>query len=475
MCLPPRFSAYIRAYTQSRNHSLLNGKQYDPTQSMSNLSLDVTWSLPTMDSKGYVRVWRVCVCVRARMLAHARVDRQCCQRMCMLVCCSVLCHALHASVVMVVSGLTGRDNREAVVITIALPCFGDSDKHTPRLLGVVAIDMLFLLPGENFGRSLISYFYDVEKDEPVDSLMDLALVFKSGYVGWSLIDNNLLSYYEKGVDDIKNFEPPENYHYLQYLGDGFAGDQGKQLMTRILSDPSGLESFTLQKDLPLNAQQWMLEPLRSERIDMTCAWLHVPGHPFVLVLVAKGKPDDDGLNAFMRFEPSVSTPSACPPRNASSSQASINDMICWEPSPRHLMAFDPSAPWGSWLYVSKIAYQSTPAYLQQDALVLPPKCSAASALDCKGAERIQKLMTALNNLEQPRQPDMAGQGLTTNAFKDILLTSLVESLWAQSLTPSSQIVQRVFISTVRGVYRTLSRPLPPCTGTSVAVYFDLRS
>ena len=59
----------------------------------------------------------------------------------------------------------------------------------------MAIDLLFLLPGENFGSSLMSYFFDIEKNEPVDSLMDLAIVFKSGYVGWSLIDSNLLYYY----------------------------------------------------------------------------------------------------------------------------------------------------------------------------------------------------------------------------------------------------------------------------------------
>ena len=53
----------------ARNHSILNGMHNDPTKTMSNLSLDVTWSQPVMDS-----------------------------------------------------------TNEAVVITIALPCFGDSDK-----------------------------------------------------------------------------------------------------------------------------------------------------------------------------------------------------------------------------------------------------------------------------------------------------------------------------------------------------------
>ena len=81
----------------ARNHSVLNGKKFDPRKPLHNLSLDVTWSLPTADSLN-----------------------------------------------------------EAVVVTIALPCFGDSDKHTPRLLGVVAVDLLFLLPGERFGNSLVS-------------------------------------------------------------------------------------------------------------------------------------------------------------------------------------------------------------------------------------------------------------------------------------------------------------------------------
>ena len=354
------------------------------------------------------------------------------------------------------------------MISIALPCFGDSDKKTPRLLGVVAIDLLFLLPGENFGRSMISYFYDIEKNEPVDGLMDLALVFKSGYVGLSMIDSNLLYYYEAGVNDIQNFQPPEPYDYIAYLG--LAGNVGKRLMSRIFSESSGLESFTLEKELPINAEQWMLEPLRFEMMDMTCAWLHVPGHPFVLVLVAKGKADNVGLSTFMRFDPIISTPGACPPRNASS-PASSNDRICWDSSTRALMAFDPSSKRAkeggrSWLYVNKIGYQSTASYLQSDVLALPPICSA-SPLACPGAERLQRLMAALNKLEFQPSLDMTGLGLTRNAFRDYLLTSLVEPLWAHSLTPNSVLVQRIFISTVRGVYRTMSRPPPLCTGIAI--------
>ena len=70
----------------------------------------------------------------------------------------------------------------------------------------MAIDLLFLLPGENFGSSLMSYFFDIEKNEPVDSLMDLAIVFKSGYVGRSLIDSNLLYYYGEALRNSKQVE-----------------------------------------------------------------------------------------------------------------------------------------------------------------------------------------------------------------------------------------------------------------------------
>ena len=379
----------------ARNHSLLNGLRYDQSRPMNNLSLDVTWSLPTLDSKN-----------------------------------------------------------EAVVITIALPCFGDSDKSTPRLLGAVAIDLLFLLPGEHFGSSLISYFFDVEKDEPVDGLLDLALVFRSGYAGLNLVDKNLLYYYEEGVENIKDFKLPEHYNFLDYVGRGLDGEKGKALMNRILSVPSGLDSFVMNKSLPLNAEQWMHEPLRSESMDMTCAWLHVPGHPFVLVLLAKGRADDDRKHSFMTFEPKVPDLDKC----GNTSQA---DALCWGADNRHLMAFDQKQAWESWMYISKGAFLSTATYLQQDALALPPRCSKASPKDCPGAPRLEMLMGVLNELQRPSLTTMTGNGLTVNAFKDVLLTSLVEPLWQASLkNPPSELVRRVFLSTSRGVFRTRS-PRPP--------------
>ena len=385
----------------ARNHSLLNGLRYDQSRPVNNLSLDVTWSLPTLDSKN-----------------------------------------------------------EAVVITIALPCFGDSDKSTPRLLGAVAIDMLFLLPGENFGSSLISYFFDIEKEEPVDGLLDLAVVFRSGYAGWNLVDKNLLYYYEEGVENIKDFELPEHYHFLDYFGRGLDAETGRALMNRILSDPSGLDSFMMNKTLPLNAEQWMYEPLRTESLEMTCAWLHVPGHPFVLVLLARGKADDSQMHSFMTFDPKVPDLDQC----GNNSQA---DVLCWKADNRHLMAFNPAQAWDSWMYISKGAYLSTATYLQQDALALPPRCSRASPQDCPGASRLASLMEALNQLQRPSRTTMTGNGLTVNAFKDVLLTSLVEPLWQNSLkTPTSELVRRVFLSTSRGLYRTRSPRPAPLAGSS---------
>ena len=98
------------------------------------------------------------------------------------------------------------------------------------------------------------------------------------HTGYTLVDDNILFSYDQGVHDMKNFKIPEHYHFLEYLNrDAFKGNQGKYLMERILSEPSGLESLVLEKRLPLNAAQWMYEPLRSETMQITCSWMHVPG------------------------------------------------------------------------------------------------------------------------------------------------------------------------------------------------------
>ena len=111
---------------------------------------------------------------------------------------------------------------------------------------------------------------------------------------------------------MKNFQLPEHYNYLDGLkNDGFWGEKGSELMVRIMSEASGLETLSIDMSLPLNAEQWIYEPLRSESVELTCAWMHVPGHPFVLLLTAKGKPDREAANSFMRFEPSIANPPPC--------------------------------------------------------------------------------------------------------------------------------------------------------------------
>ena len=271
--------------------------------------------------------------------------------------------------------------------------------------------------------------------------MDLAIVFKSGYVGWSLVDSNLMSEYEKGVDNMTQFQIPGHYHYLDYLG-----VKDNALIRRILSEPAGYESLVLDKNLPINAQQWMNEPLRSESTDITCAWMHVPGHPFVLVLVAKGKANSNGVNIFMRFEPSVSSPAAC------TNNSGPGD-LCWNVEATNLLAYDPARATESFLYLPKISYQKTAIYLQEDAMVLPPKCSEAFTLKCPGSKRIQALMNSLKALEHPTETTMSGSGLTLNGFKDVILSSLVELFWAQIFSRNETLVKRVFMSTTRGVYR----------------------
>ena len=173
----------------------------------------------------------------------------------------------------------------------------------------------------------------------------------------------------------------------------------------------------------------------------------------MLVLVARGAADAAGENTFMRFEPPVAKIPKC------SNSSRLHD-TCWTVNTRNWMTYDPAvSDSGSFLYISKNAYAETASYLQQDVLSLPPKCTVTSNNKCAGAVRMASLMQSISRLQQPRKPSMTGNGLTVNAFKDVLLSSLVEPLWTQSLGMNETLVKRVFMSTTRGIYRTRSSPM----------------
>ena len=173
----------------------------------------------------------------------------------------------------------------------------------------------------------------------------------------------------------------------------------------------------------------------------------------MLVLVARGAANAAGENIFMRFEPPLAKIPKC------SNSSRLHD-ACWTVNTRNWMTYDPAvSDSGSFLYISKNAYAETASYLQQDVLSLPPKCTVTSNIKCAGAVRMEALMLSISRLQQPRKPSMTGNGLTMNAFKDVLLSSLVEPLWTQSLGMNETLVKRVFMSTTRGIYRTRSSPM----------------
>jgi hypothetical protein len=62
---------------------------------------------------------------------------------------------------------------------------------------------------------------------------------------------------------------------------------------------------------------------------------------------------------------------------------------------------------------------------------------------------------------------MTGTGLTTNAFKDLLLTSLVEPMWEKSFKDDNKVAKRLFITSPRGVMRTIARP-PSCATSNLS-------
>jgi hypothetical protein len=58
----------------------------------------------------------------------------------------------------------------AVTVTLALPVFGDATGDLPRLLGAVAVDLVFFAPGAAFSASLLADLFPIRTVEP-DSVL----------------------------------------------------------------------------------------------------------------------------------------------------------------------------------------------------------------------------------------------------------------------------------------------------------------
>lgn len=375
----------------ARNHSL-----FQTDQEKNSLSLDVTWALPKLSSDG-----------------------------------------------------------SQIVVTLALPCFGDSASSTPRLLGVVAVDLLFLRPGDDIGNSIFSFFDSVEQP-PIEADVEYAVVYKQGYLPRSLIDRNLIGLYGQFVGSLRSFGEITHYMFEDYMGQDF---KASNVMSTILRKTSGSMTLDLNIRVPSDKANWKLSPMRYLRDNVTFAWRHVQGHPFVLIIRVTGKPDANDELQFMGIKNPLSRDEMCNFTGVGGRQGP-----CWS-LPAHnifegVNASARGANRASLLYIPHPAYESTATYLNLDAAALPPYCGTDGHRPCD-SQRLDNLMESINTGK--RVGTEAGDGLLPRARDDVYLTSLVDFLWNGTFSSSGaqKYISRLYLSTVSGIFRTLGRPEYP--------------
>lgn len=339
-----------------------------------------------------------------------------------------------------------------LIVTLALPCFGDSDSSTPRLLGVVAVDLLFLRPGNDIGNSIFSFFGSVV-NPPIEANLEYAIVYKQGYGPRSLIDQNLFRLYGAYVGSLDNFQDITHYMYEDYIGEDF---RNSGAMTSIISESSGTLTLEMRVRVQNVMSQWKLQPLSFVQENVTFAWRHVQGHPFVVIIRVSGVPGEDKYMSFHSIASRLSRDESCNFTGVAGSKSS-----CWS-LPAHNMLQTVNASGytmkpASWLYIPPVAYQSIPTYLQMDATRLAPYCGSSGHPACDN-ERLVNLMGEVNfgisSLSQ------AGDGLVARAINDIYLTSMIDPLWNETFSSpeADKFLSRMYLTSQSGVFRTLGRP-----------------
>ena len=136
---------------------------------------------------------------------------------------------------------------------------------------------------------------------------------------------------------------------------------------------------------------------------------------------------------------------------------------CWALPAQHLLLprppGAPSAPPGSELWFSLLAFADPATMLRDDAPALPPACAPA-ACAAAGAARLRALMAALD-AGAPGGANATGAGLLPAALSDALWTSLVDPLWrAAAAAAPSPLVRRVLLATPAGVVRVRALAAP---------------
>lgn len=375
----------------ARNHSL-----FDTDEEKRSLSLDVTWALPKLSSDG-----------------------------------------------------------SQIIVTLALPCFGDSASSIPRLLGVVAVDLLFLRPGDDIGNSIFSYFGSVEKP-PIEADVEYAVVYKQGYLPRSLIDRNLIGLYGQFVGSLSSFAEITHYMFEDYMGEDF---KASDAMSTILRETSGSMTLNLRMRVESDKSNWKMSPMKFLHNNVTFAWRHVQGHPFVVIIRVNGMPDADDALQFMGIKNSLSRGEMC-----NFTGVSGRASPCWSlPAHNILESVNASARGAnraSFLYIPPPAYKSTATYLNLDATSLPPYCGKSGHPPCD-LKRLDNLMESINSGKLVGA--VAGGGLKARARDDVYFTSLVDFLWNGTFSSSGaqKFISRLYLSTFSGIFRTLGRPEYP--------------
>lgn len=226
-------------------------------------------------------------------------------------------------------------------------------------------------------------------------------------------------------------------------------------MERVLNERDGVQGIRMEQKMSLDIEKWRFEPVKSVEIDATVAWKHIEGHPFVLLIIVAGHPDEHGDNHFLDLN-------VADPANADCANSTAGTLErCWDIPSHHIAGASPDFAPGSWLYLPAWAFMDVSKFVHFDALSLPPKCGRPDTLPCTAKGRLEKLMLDINGEVKLEEDDtnVTGAGLTSRARNEVLVTSLVDAMWERSFAETDKtLLRRLYMSTSHGVFRTRAQP-----------------
>jgi hypothetical protein len=197
----------------------------------------------------------------------------------------------------------------------------------------------------------------------------------------------------------------------------------------------------------------MFEAFLAFELNSTLAWAKLPGHPIVIILRAKGALPPSGRHTIHYISAETNLLSVCPD--------------CWSLPNQNILVLargmnDTSGrPGQSKLYIPVVGYIDSVTYLRTDVQQLPPACFTgdSNSMNTTGCHslRMVRLMETINNPNVTHtQQYLCGSGVMKQTKDEIYLTSLVDSLWEQSIADAETraYIGRLLLSTQSGVFRT---------------------